>query len=113
MILTDHYIYQFAEVKQIFSGGCIQRGEGSRFRSKAHAHTTGEHKGTICIMLLRRASDMPLMLHEAAHLITGCGHTDKWRKKLLEIGGTLDEVKERDGKGVLLRSYQKKSKIKV
>lgn len=108
MKISEHYIFQFPEVKGIFVGGCVDRGEGSRFRAKAHSHVKGKHKGYICVLSIKRLSCTALMLHEAAHIITGLGHVDKWRKKLLEIGGTLDPVMESDGKKVLLKSYQKK-----
>ncbi len=42
------------------------------------------------MMAARRLQDRLLMLHELAHILTGHGHTDVWRAKLLAIGGTLD-----------------------
>ncbi len=103
MIISTHEVLKFPEVKGIFVGGCIDRGEGSSFRAKAHSHTTGTNKGWICVRAHRRINDRMLMLHEAAHIITGLGHVDKWRMKLIEIGGTLDETES-------LKSYQKKSR---
>lgn len=103
---------QFPEVKGIFANGCVQRGEGSRFRAKAHAHTKGEYKGWICFLSEKRLSSRELLLHEIAHIITNQGHTDKWRSKLLEIGGTLDPVFETNGKKILLKSYHKKERGK-
>lgn len=93
-------------VAGVFVGGCVARGDGSRFRAKAHAHTQGEHSGWICILSARRLSSKMLMLHELAHIITGCGHTDPWRECLLALGGTLDEVWE--GKDCILKSYHKR-----
>lgn len=92
--------------KGLFVGGCVARGEGSRFRSLAHAHC-GEadpHRGWICILSAKRVPDQTLLLHELAHLIAGGGHTDKWRRTLLELGGTVDTVPGG------LRSYHKMSK---
>lgn len=100
MIVKEHEILKFPEVKGIFTGGCVERGEGSSFRAKAHGHLWGEYAGWICVRAARRLNDRMLMLHEAAHVITSAGHTDKWRAKLLEIGGTLDETDS-------LRSYRK------
>ncbi len=91
-------------VRGVFVGGCVERGEGSRFRAKAHAHTRGEFRGWICVLSGKRLACRELLLHEAAHLIAGCGHTDKWRKVLLEIGGTLDPV------GTILKSYHKRTR---
>lgn len=102
VIITDHEILKFPEVKGIFAGGCVERGEGSRFRAKAHAHTIGVKKGWICVLSAKRLTLRALMLHEAAHVITGLGHVDKWREKVLEIGGTIDEVPG------LLKSYRKR-----
>ena len=102
------------EVAGIFVGGCVARGEGSRFRHKAHAHTSGPHKGWLCVLAARRLQQEELMLHEVAHLIAGCGHTDKWRRVLLEIGGTLGPVIDPTSRGgLLLRSYRKRTKGKA
>lgn len=91
-------------LKGIFVGGCVERGDGSRFRAKAHAHTSGEHKGWMCVLSAKRLESEAIMLHEVAHLITLQGHTDKWRKCVLEIGGTLDAVPG------LLSSYRKRKR---
>jgi len=93
---------------KIFVGGCISRGEGSRFRAKAHAHLSygnpnrEPNPGWICFLSAKRLSSKELCLHEMAHILTNNFHTKKWREKLLEIGGTLDEVPG------ILRSYQPK-----
>lgn len=96
------------ELQGVFVGGCVARGEGSRFRHKAHAHNSGEHKGWICILSARRLECKELLLHELAHLISGCGHTDKWRKVLLELGGTLDVVFEKNSDKIMMRDYHKR-----
>jgi hypothetical protein len=80
------------EVKGVFVGGCVSRGVGSRFRAKAHAHTSGEHVGWICFLSEKRLSCRMLCLHERAHIVTKEGHTKRWREYLLQIGGTLDPV---------------------
>lgn len=102
-------INQYPEVKGIFTNGCIKRGEGSRFRAKAHTHFKGKYKGWICFLSEKRLNEKMLLLHEIAHAITNEGHTDKWRKKLLEIGGTLDACNDINGKS-LLKSYHKRMK---
>ena len=100
------------EVRGVFVGGCVKRGEGSRFRAKAHSHIGSGHlySGWICFLSWRRLVDQPLVLHELAHILTGGGHDDAWRAKVLEIGGTLDPVAERTGNGSLLKSYHKNKK---
>ena len=104
MIIKEHEILKFPAVKGVFAGGCVERGEGSRFRAKAHTHAQGDHKGWVCVLSPRRLTERLLMLHEAAHAITGLGHVDKWRKKLLEIGGTLDAIPG------ISKSYHKKTR---
>jgi hypothetical protein len=88
----------------IYVGGCVARGRGSSFRAKAHSHIHGQWFGWICVRSGARLSDDALMLHELAHILVEQGHTDTWRKRLLELGGTL----ERTGS---LRSYQKVKRL--
>jgi len=90
---------------RIFVNGCVERGEGSRFRAKAHAHVDGKNKGWVCFLSVKRLFSKELCLHEAAHIVYGRkGHTDGWRACLLEMGGTLDEVPG------ILKSYHKKKR---
>jgi len=93
------YITSWA-LKGIFVGGCVARGDGSSFRAKAHAHTTGAYTGWLCFRTRRRVASRALVLHELAHLVTGQGHTNAWRRTVLRLGGTLDAIPG------LLRSYQ-------
>lgn len=101
-------------VKGIHVNGCVVRGVGSRFRAKAHAHceTDDEYRGWICFLSERRLTIKELGLHELAHLITPGGHTDAWRNTVITLGGTLDEVVI-FGEGVILKSYQKKSRSPI
>jgi len=95
-----------SEVRGVFVGGCVDRGDGSRFRAKAHTHTGGQNAGYICVLAARRLSDRDLMLHELAHLLAGeRGHTDTWRKWVLLIGGTLSSTAS-------LRDYHKHSRTR-
>lgn len=95
---------QRPEVRGVFVGGCVERGDGSRFRAKAHAHTDGEHAGWICYLSAKRLPIREIALHELAHILSGEGHTDKWRETLLAIGGTLDAVPG------ILKSYHKRTR---
>ena len=62
-------------VKGIFIGGCVERGEGSSFRRRAHAHCRPQfgHLGWICIRSARRLYTLNggwsrLVWHEVAHI---------------------------------------------
>lgn len=92
------------EVAGVFAGGCVARGVGSRFRAKAHAHTSGKRFGWLCFLSAKRLAARELVIHELAHLLAGKGHDDRWRAKVLELGGTIDEVPG------LLRSYRKRAR---
>ena len=102
---------QHPAVKGVFVGGCVERGDGSRFRAKAHAHDskTDPYCGWLCFLSAKRLSCRELLLHELAHLIAKAGHVDKWRKVLLDLGGTLDEVYDEKGK-LVLKSYHKRAR---
>ena len=103
------------EVKGIFVNGCVDRGEGSSFRAKAHAHIKGNlNEGWICFRSLKRikecvvlsSSDVwegeqtkpnQILLHEYAHILTNHGHDYKFGEKLREIGGRLGSTKRFKG----------------
>lgn len=76
-------------VKGVFLGGCIAAMPGDPPSSyRAHAHISGEHDGWICI----RGKNLPnqnLMLHELSHILAKEGHTQKWAKILLSLGGKI------------------------
>ena len=104
-------------VAGIFLGGCVERGVGSSFRAKGHAHNDGAGKfyRWICIRSLARLGEYQLvpqsdgktllfitkpsrlLMHEYAHVLTpGHSHDDTWRRKMRELGQPLP------------RQYQKK-----
>lgn len=97
--------YRRPEVIGVFVGGCVDRGDGSSFRAKAHAHDKDPHKGWICHRGTKWLKCRELLLHEVAHVLTGAGHNDKWRKKVIDIGGTLNPVL-----GVM-KDYNKKTYV--
>jgi len=85
---------KYKEVKGVFVGGCVDRGDGSRFRRMAHAHTHNPNIGWICVLSPKRLYNSnngasQLMLHELAHILTLQGHTDKWREQAHQLGYRL------------------------
>ncbi len=88
----------------IFVGGCVA-GDAPDFRSHsrvAHAHIGkgAPHDKWICVRSTENLGALewdgdldsmattanPLLWHEYAHVLTGQGHTDKWRAKMRELG---------------------------
>lgn len=106
----EHYPreLQHDSVAGVFVGGCVSRGDGSRFRAKAHAHIWGQYCGWICVLSEKRLDCRELILHELAHVISRQGHTDKWRRVLLSIGGTLDAYDPQDAR---VYGYHKKRAV--
>jgi hypothetical protein len=98
-----HRLYrETPECVGVHVGGCVS--DGRRFRSMAHAHTRGEHRGWICVLAARRLSDPIIAAHELAHLTSGTdGHTDAWRAECVRLGGSLDP----QGRGSL-RGYHRR-----
>lgn len=90
---------QYPDFKGIFVGGCVERGNGSSFRAKAHAHCLDidVYYGWICVRSAKRlrmnnGNPSILMLHELAHLLTKeLYHNDKWRRKNKELGGWIEK----------------------
>src|SRR2546426_890672 len=111
-------IPMFPEVAGLFVGGCVQRGVGSSFRARAHAHNApnAKHYRWICMRSWRRIGDFVenaseegwdgvvikpsrLLWHEYAHILTPShGHDDAWRSKMREL------------KQPLPKRYKKRSK---
>ena len=98
-------VTDYPELRGIFIGGCVERGVGSSFRAQAHAHIDGDDpfKGFVCVRSQRRlftasGSLSQLMLHEIAHVLTGHGHDDVWRRKAREMGYRLPKRYLKKGK---------------
>lgn len=92
---------QYQEYKGTFVKGCVERGDGSSFRAKAHAHCDKDdpYFGWICVRSPKRVfmkdkfplKPSMLMIHELAHILSVSGHNDKWRKTIKELGGRVEE----------------------
>lgn len=85
------FLLAYPELKGVSYGACI----GHVYEPPtvyAHSHTREDdpHKGWICIRNEGLLGDHQLIRHELAHVLTGHGHDDVWRNKLIKIGGHLD-----------------------
>ena len=85
----------------VFVGGCVERGDGSSFRRKAHAHPdnpkwTHQHPGWICVRSAKRlyqASGRPtlLMWHELTHLLVPYEyHGPNFKRMMRRLCGRVD-----------------------
>lgn len=82
-------------VRGVYLGGCCARSHGPRLRAKAHAHVGPKGHpfiGWLCFLSARWLRDRMLCLHERAHVVTREGHTERWRRYLLRIGGTVERT---------------------
>jgi hypothetical protein len=87
----------YPEVVGLFVGGCVERGVGSSFRHRAHAHNHSGDPwfGWVCVRGQRRLLTASgglsqIVLHEVAHILTpDHGHDDVWRAKARSIGYRL------------------------
>lgn len=96
--LKGHHV-----VKGVFVGGCVGEEVTNPFW-EAHAHHDGDFEHWLCFRTAALMKRRLLVIHELAHLTSGHGHDDVWRKEVLRLGGTIDAVPG------LLRSYRKEKK---
>ena len=105
MVIQFQQFSVYPALKGFFVGGCIERGEGSSFRAKAHAHRsdTDKFKGWVCIRSIKRVYMIDgirpsnLILHELAHILLPHKHwhDDTWMLKVNELGGNIDKQYKR------------------
>lgn len=81
-------------LKGIFLAGCVERGDRSSFRRKAHAHNGDKghpFEGWICVrsrhrLMTRTGKPSELMLHEMAHLLApNQWHNPTFKRRLKEL----------------------------
>jgi hypothetical protein len=108
---------QWPEIKGVFVGGCVERGAGSSFRAKAHAHNvkTDPYFGWICLRSIKRAGEVEgnvitkpsqLLWHEYAHILTPDHfHDDAWRKKMKELGQPIQKQYAKKARPRIVYSY--------
>ncbi len=85
----------------IFVGGCVKTGPGiidPRHTGarviNAHAHTRDEFRGWICYRspeVYRSPRYERTRWHEYAHLLSGEGHTEKWRQAMRLLGQPIPD----------------------
>lgn len=84
----------------VFVEGCVERGDGSSFRRKAHSHPdhprwTHDHPGWICVRSRKRlyqpnGKPTLLMWHELSHLfVPDEYHGPYWKKTMRTLAGRL------------------------
>ena len=116
------YARKYEELRGICLGGCIRYGWEKNWpgvpwpRRKvgpqaAHAHPVGDREffGWICSPYRFILTNKRLLLHEIAHLIVeddkgSVGHSKRWKEAVIEIGGSLEEV--RLTRGRVLAGYR-------
>ncbi len=65
---------KYPQFKGLFVGGCVERGDGSRFRRKAHAHTSKRDalRGWICVLSPKRLDALPIRAHRSDAMCEPC-----------------------------------------
>jgi hypothetical protein len=97
------WLVQHPKIKGVFVGGCINNSIHP-LPYEAHVHRGKTiYDGWICFRTNKLLHVKELWLHELAHLIASAGHTNNWRRILLEIGGTLSCVY--DNNILVMESY--------
>lgn len=76
-------------VKGVYVGGCVARGLGSiGGLAYAHAHLRPRDswRGWVCFQHPNDMKRKSARMHELAHILTGEGHTRRWRETMHYLG---------------------------
>ena len=93
---------------RVFVGGCVERGDGSSFRRRAHAHChpDDKHRNWVCIRSIKRLltpTGLPSLLlwEEITHCLIpySNSHNATFYRKLKELSGIMPK----HGKQVVAR----------
>ncbi len=111
---------EYPQLKGVFVGGCIAKGEGSSFRAKAHAHTqeNDPYKGWICVRSLKRVyikgtkKASMLIRHELAHLLVKpyYYHNKQWQKTYKRLNKEINEIYKKEMTNGSLGNLSRKTK---
>lgn len=100
----------FAVLKGICVGECVNKSstistEDVPAVGHAHADITDPYHGWVCLQYKCQLKEKYTLLHEVAHLIANRynntpDHGKKWRKTVVEIGGTFKPYRTYNKKGI-------------
>ena len=89
------FLLDFPQLKGISYDGCVANWREPGY-VLAHTHPVDdEFHGWLCFRNKMLLKDHQLIKHELAHLLTGHGHDDVWRKKLIQLGGHIEQYEFR------------------
>lgn len=105
-VLREHPL-----VAGVSVGKCEATGRpvGGRLFAHAHFTTCRRAPGWICYRSAATLADAETALHELAHIISGEGHTKRFRRILRELGGDMTHWSERErtaAKGPVRHSWE-------
>ncbi len=79
-------------VKGVYVGGCVAKGLGSIGRQAfAHVHLQSRDawRGWVCFQHPKDLKRRRTRMHELAHILTGEGHTRRWRETMAYLGESV------------------------
>jgi hypothetical protein len=120
VLTTNHDPVIQAQINMTFKGlsysTCVA-GWTPEDKTIGHAHNCPfcPKYGWICVRQKTLIKDTQLLRHELAHLLTGQGHNEAWRKMVIKLGGHLEEYSFKYDKrrpSIDVPCYHKECRIK-